>query len=186
MERVLKDYYRILGVPRNASTKEIKQAYRKLVMKYHPDVSGTKDTEEILKVINEAYSVLSNPTLREKYENKFSETLGKNKNESIVTKSINNIVRTISLVVTGVQRILEDIASDKVLEKLSNEELLQRLYFSSNEFMKIAALRVMRQRKKKSIIPYLLGIIDSPSISPNLRLQILQTLRELGYQCTKP
>lgn len=64
-----KDYYEILGVPRNASEKEIKAAFRKLARKYHPDTNrGNKDTEEKFKEINEAYEVLSNPDKKRRYD----------------------------------------------------------------------------------------------------------------------
>ena len=64
-----KDYYRILGVPRTASTKDIKRAYRKLARQYHPDVNpGDKAAEEKFKEINEAYEVLSDPEKRKKYD----------------------------------------------------------------------------------------------------------------------
>lgn len=64
-----KDYYAILGVPRNATEKEIKQAYRRLARKYHPDVNpGDKSAEEKFKEISEAYEVLSDPEKRAKYD----------------------------------------------------------------------------------------------------------------------
>ena len=64
-----KDYYKILGVKRGASDKEIKQAYRKLARKYHPDVNpGDKSTESKFKEINEANEVLSDPEKRKKYD----------------------------------------------------------------------------------------------------------------------
>jgi len=56
-----KDYYDILGVPRNATLDEIKKAYRELALKYHPDRNKSKEAEEKFKEINEAYAVLSDP-----------------------------------------------------------------------------------------------------------------------------
>jgi curved DNA-binding protein len=64
-----KDYYKTLGVDKQASADEIKKAYRKLARKYHPDVNpGDKSSEERFKEINEAYQVLSDNEKREKYD----------------------------------------------------------------------------------------------------------------------
>jgi curved DNA-binding protein len=63
------DYYAVLGVPRTASEKEIKAAYRMLARKYHPDVNReNKEAEEKFKGINEAYEVLSDAAKRKKYD----------------------------------------------------------------------------------------------------------------------
>jgi len=64
-----KDYYAILGVRRDASEREIKQAYRRLARKYHPDVNpADKSAEAKFKEINEAYEVLSDRDKRQKYD----------------------------------------------------------------------------------------------------------------------
>ena len=63
------DYYKILGIDRNASEDDIKKAYRKLARKYHPDLNpGNKESEKRFKEINEANEVLSNPENRKKYD----------------------------------------------------------------------------------------------------------------------
>ncbi|MEE4292260.1 MAG: DnaJ domain-containing protein, partial [Cycloclasticus sp.] len=63
------DYYKILGISKNAPTKEIKSAYRKLARKYHPDVNpNDKAAEQKFKEINEANEVLSDPEKRKKYD----------------------------------------------------------------------------------------------------------------------
>jgi len=67
---MVKDYYSILGVPRNASDEEIKKAYRKLAMQYHPDRNPGKEkwANEKFKEINEAYGVLGDPQKRRQYD----------------------------------------------------------------------------------------------------------------------
>jgi len=64
----LKDYYEVLGVPRNASKEEIREAYRRLVLKYHPDRNRSPDAEARLKEINEAYRVLMDDKKRRVYD----------------------------------------------------------------------------------------------------------------------
>jgi len=64
-----KDYYQTIGVARNASADEIRAAYRKLALKYHPDRNpGDKQAEEKFKELNEAYQVLSDPQKRARYD----------------------------------------------------------------------------------------------------------------------
>jgi len=63
------DYYKILGIDKNATQKEIKSAYRKLARKYHPDLNpNDKDAKKNFQEINEAHDVLSDPEKRKKYD----------------------------------------------------------------------------------------------------------------------
>lgn len=63
-----RDYYEVLGVPRDATAEDLKKAFRKLARKYHPDVSKEKDAEARMKDVNEAYTVLSDPEKRAAYD----------------------------------------------------------------------------------------------------------------------
>ncbi|MDE6126276.1 MAG: DnaJ domain-containing protein, partial [Muribaculaceae bacterium] len=64
-----RDYYEVLGVSKTATADEIKKAYRKLAIKYHPDKNpGDKEAEEKFKEAAEAYEVLSNDEKRQKYD----------------------------------------------------------------------------------------------------------------------
>ncbi|MGH8846256.1 MAG: DnaJ domain-containing protein, partial [Polaromonas sp.] len=63
-----KDYYKIMGVARDATPDDIKRAYRRLARKYHPDVSKEKDAEKRFKDVTEANEVLSDPEKRAAYD----------------------------------------------------------------------------------------------------------------------
>ncbi len=63
-----KDYYKVMGVARDATEAQIKQAYRKLARKYHPDVSKEKNAEARFKEVGEAYEVLKSPEKRAAYD----------------------------------------------------------------------------------------------------------------------
>src|SRR5579884_3583904 len=68
-QSAVRDYYEILGVPRTATDKDIRSAYRKLARKYHPDLNpGDKTAEARFKELQAAYDVLSDPEKRKKYD----------------------------------------------------------------------------------------------------------------------
>merc|ERR1711953_1275415 len=64
----MKDYYEVLGLPRTAGAEQIKKAYRKLALKFHPDKNKAEDAEERFKQIGEAYEVLSDEDKKAAYE----------------------------------------------------------------------------------------------------------------------
>ena len=68
MALAYKDYYEVLGVPRDADQDAIRRAYRKLARKYHPDLNSDGDAEDRFKELGEAYEVLSDPDKRERYD----------------------------------------------------------------------------------------------------------------------
>jgi DnaJ-class molecular chaperone len=64
----IKDFYSLLQIKKNASDEEIKKAYRRLALQYHPDQNQSDEAEEKFKAINEAYSVLSDPAVKKYYD----------------------------------------------------------------------------------------------------------------------
>ena len=68
---VFKDYYKILGISFSASKQEIRQSYRDMSLKWHPDRNPDKDVTEIMQDINEAYSILYDDTSRSKYDKEY-------------------------------------------------------------------------------------------------------------------
>src|SRR3989338_2703453 len=63
-----KDYYQILGLSKNSTPEEIKKAYRKLALQYHPDRNKSKEAEEKFKEVTKAYEVLSDPSKKQAYD----------------------------------------------------------------------------------------------------------------------
>lgn len=144
------NYYEILEVPRDASQKDIKQAFRKLAMEYHPDRNSNYDAEAKFKEINEAYAVLSNRKQRENYDRygyadeKFKQGLDleiwQNKSPEPVPWNIGDIAKAaiVAIAVTvaigialGIGMIalvgitsLQDIAS----QNLTSTEMLQEIF----------------------------------------------------------
>ncbi len=68
MATAKRDYYEVLGVPRDATPEHVKKAFRKLAMKYHPDRNNSGDAGEQFKAVNEAYEVLSDQERRAMYD----------------------------------------------------------------------------------------------------------------------
>ena len=92
----MEDYYKILGIEKNASVDEIKKAYRKLALKYHPDRNpNNKQAEEKFKKISEAYAVLSDSEKRHQYDNFGSEDFKRHYTQEDIFRNfdLNEILR---------------------------------------------------------------------------------------------
>ncbi|KAI8359072.1 dnaJ-like protein subfamily B member 6-like protein [Choanephora cucurbitarum] len=76
------DYYQILNVPPDSNEQEIKKAYRKLALKYHPDKNSSADASEKFKAISEAYEILSDPEKRRIYDNRDNMEYNNNHNHN--------------------------------------------------------------------------------------------------------
>ena len=95
-----KDYYKILGVDKNATDDQIKKAYRKLALQYHPDRNpGDKSAEERFKEIGEAYAVLSDPKKRKQYDLMGAEGFGRTYSEEEIFQGVDfdSILRDLGL-----------------------------------------------------------------------------------------
>lgn len=64
----MENYYDLLGIKQNASIEEIKKAYKRMMMKYHPDRNKSKEAEKIAKAVNQAYHILGDPVRRQDYD----------------------------------------------------------------------------------------------------------------------
>lgn len=108
-----KDYYKILELENSKVTiEEIKNAYRKQAKKYHPDVNiGNKMAEERIKDINDAYRVLSNPTLKRKYDRTWNYNVGHKKKK---TKTSGEVAGEFFGMFFGNSEIKEELAQSKI------------------------------------------------------------------------
>lgn len=110
-----KDYYKILNLESNKVTvDEIKSAYRKQAKKYHPDVNvGNKLAEEKIKDINEAYRILSNPSLKRKYDRTWNYQIG-SKRKKAQRKTSGEVAGEFFGMFFGNNEIKEEIAQSQV------------------------------------------------------------------------
>ena len=97
-----KDYYATLGVPKTANAKDLKQAYRKLARKFHPDVNPSPDAEDRFKEINLAYATLSDSLKRADYDQTLADSgVRRTMASTAVAQSLDAIVRRMRLPSVG-------------------------------------------------------------------------------------
>ena len=183
------DYYEILEVSRNASKEVIEKAYKTLAKKYHPDLYQGKariQAENKIKDINEAYSILKDVGLKEKYDNELNSQKKESSVESIeqyATKEIlekfnqyDNVLRSYAEYIDKMNNILINVYGNIFAEppehtKESEEEIKQR----------IAQLKKMQKTKNREIFIKKLVIC----IFVGLVFFILPTVREFSSDIIK-
>lgn len=105
------DYYKILGIQKNASQSDIKKAYQQLILKYHPDKNSGKDAEEMSRKVNQAYKILRDPEERRKYDNppKFNNPFNFSGMAHMFMQQI--VIINVTVVLT-----LEELCNDKTIK----------------------------------------------------------------------
>jgi|GEM_PF-1307920 len=162
-----KNYYEVLGISPSASTKEIKKAYRKLALKYHPDRNpNNKKAEEIFKMISEAYSVLVDEERRKAYdenlnirsEQYYTEHAHENEdNETVITwedlQTILSMIENLKTKGASIEEIERE--RDVILRKVKDGKdsgLYKRINYM---FESLLQEKFQRKRKEQNVYTFL-------------------------------
>ncbi|OHD24514.1 MAG: hypothetical protein A2Y34_03530 [Spirochaetes bacterium GWC1_27_15] len=178
------NYYDILQIEKTATDGEVKKAYKKMVLKFHPDVNKEKDTNQEFKEILKAYSILKDTHSRKQYD----EELQKNntflkkinfkygyqkiigQTNKIIKKFqifFNNIYSQNTEEVNFIESPYDGINISKDILYLSNEELERRLLYSNNIYVKIHSALALGIKKNKSS----LNIIEKVLLNEHYEVQ---------------
>ena len=148
----MKNYYEILEVDKNASEEVLDRAYRVLAKKYHPDMQTgrqRRENEEKMKIINEAYSVLSDKQRREKYDLKLQEEIVQEKIDNMSEQNEVEIDRKVS---SSINKMFNNMKREQVKEIKEKQE---RSFKNKMEIIIIIVL-----------ITFILGLISQiPAVS---------------------
>ncbi|MGC8770126.1 MAG: DnaJ domain-containing protein [Brevinematia bacterium] len=171
----MKTYYDILGVSREAELKEIKKAFRELAKKFHPDIGRQKgkDYSKIFEEITIAYSVLSDKEKRKIYD----ESLKKNNKLNLLNNFNFKEIFNFKIVQKFFVKKINSSYNDKDLERLSVEELIDRIIFSKNIYVQKYAVKLILKKKRLYAIRDLLRILYS-DINDEVKLFIIEEIKK--------
>lgn len=189
----VKDYYRVLNVPYAASTSTIKSAYRKLVMRYHPDVSAVPNAAEKFKEIVEAYKTLSDAYKRFDYDkqlmpedfytdNSDGFRQGSEKDdfsEEPISEKFSNAIKDIFAKIKvnfdspkiNVNYEKRSVKVDPMLKKMNEDELFERLMNSTNYFVRVNAVYALATKNSQAAAAHLqsaYSFINSDSLKTEI------------------
>lgn len=119
MTKYIRDYYKILRIKRNANQKTIKRAYKRALLKYDSGKGNVKNAEKKLKLIKEAYKVLSDENKRAKYDELYEQASNNKKNNNSnlndTFKTVKDVHENYDLVSKGLNTIFKSIKSQPLL-----------------------------------------------------------------------
>ena len=186
MEQQVTNPYFELGVKPGVSPKQLKQAYRQSVMRYHPDTAGEKGNTEKFRQVTEAYQLLQKMNAYEasssskktvsrtsNLRQKFSSVFNKRRQENQAEKPWWDNIDV-------PQRKNEKIKVNRQTTNLSLEELINCVELSANQYVRQVALEAIAAKKDEGGVKYLLHLLQ---ISENSnRNQVIQALGQCGFQ----
>lgn len=131
---MFKDYYRLLGISSSATKQEIKQAYRKMSLKWHPDKNAGIDVTEIMQDINEAYEILKNDISRTKYNKEYVFFVKQRESCNLKTNDVSERSWNYDYEVND-----EDLRNDINEARKHAKDLVDQFFKSLKETSKVAA-----------------------------------------------
>lgn len=162
MGEILSNLYSILNVKPDSSMAEIKKQYRRLVLKYHPDVNKNPEAEETFKKITKAFQILSNPKTRFKYDSMLEEENNYFTNNLKIKDFIYkvNISLKKNLIRKNNNYIKDEIIKvDQYTLELPSNELYKRVKESSNPYVKKVAILALIKKDLNSSYYFLIKVL---------------------------
>jgi len=175
----MKTYYSILDIPVNADFKTIKNAYRKLVKKFHPDINKNNKNTKIFEEITKAYKTLIDPEKRKLYDLSLKNNNIKNNNFFPNFKEIKSKLFSFNFLRSLFINKIINKSNSYNYENLSTDELIEKIIFSNNKNVKLYAVKILLQKKRIYIISDFLRLLFS-NIEEEIKIEILNGLKSIS------